>query len=184
MPLVSSLFRASRRSYFNVCVCVCGTLERGGRQRLTEQGARPRLGFVTPHQKLKRPAPKPARCSPRVLLIVAALLATATSSVVFLFRRFRGLVPPARRSLRAHMAAGLPAGGFDALFLASWRAVKAVPGLMRTTSFEDTQRRTLGPTGAVVQFNAEHLKNKRPTALSMKPEDLLVVRPVVPAHFK
>lgn len=72
---------------------------------------------------------------------------------------------------------------FDAAYLAAWERLKSTPGLFRNPQYEATQRRPLagGATGAICQFNEEHLKNKRPT--SMKAADLRVVREFDPALF-
>lgn len=70
----------------------------------------------------------------------------------------------------------------DELYLKSWAQLIATPGLFRNPQYDATQRRPLGSeTGAICQFNEEHLKNKRPT--TMKTQDLRVVRDFDPAMF-
>ena len=68
---------------------------------------------------------------------------------------------------------------FDELYLAGWAKLKDTPGLFRNPCYEETQRRPLGSsaetTGAITQFNPEHLKNKRPSGMSPK-ADLRVVK--------
>ena len=57
---------------------------------------------------------------------------------------------------------------FDEKYMTSWERARATPGLFRNPFYyELTQRRPLlGVSGAVTQFNPEHLKNKRPSSLT------------------
>lgn len=49
----------------------------------------------------------------------------------------------------------------DELWEARWEAVCATPGVVRTSSIDDTRRRPLGRLGVQVQFNETHQTNVR-----------------------
>ena len=79
----------------------------------------------------------------------------------------------------------MPASPFDAAYTASWDAACVTPGLFRNAAYATlTQRRPLGSaTGAIVQFNPEHLKTKRQTSFMSAAAAPRVCTPVDPSAF-
>lgn len=84
------------------------------------------------------------------------------------------------------MAAEMPhdAASLQSLVSASWKHVCDTPGVLRNTSYGETKRRQIGPSGVVAQFNPAHLATKRPaTCGPASPGEAKVVRPYAATTF-